>query len=171
MSKLIKPELVRAQSILWHPVATVRKYDEKGRLYETISCEGNELTTAGLNRVANVLVDGGNQALTETACRLGVGNDDTPFDPSDTDLGTSERYATMESGYPTVNGDEITFQSVFEDSEANFAWECWGIDVDTTPPASDGDTAISLFNRKVFSFGIKSGGTWTLTVVVGLSST
>lgn len=171
MIKLIKPQPIRRQSILWHPVATVRKYDNNGRLYETISCEGNELTTVGLNRVADVLTNGGDEPLTNTSCRLGVGNDDSTFSPSDSSLGTSERYAVMEATYPSVSGSEITFQSIFEDAEANFAWECWGIDVDDTPPASDGNTALSLFNRKVFSFGIKSGGTWTLTVVVGLSST
>lgn len=166
-------KLVRRQTILWHPVATVRKYDIFGDLYETISCEGNELTTIGLNRVADVLVTGSGGSfdpLTNTTCRLGVGDDDTAFDPGDTSLGSSERYATMEATYPQVSGDEITFQSIFGDTEANFAWECWGIDVDDSPPASDGNTALSLFNRKVFSFGIKSGGTWTLTVVVGMSS-
>lgn len=165
--------LITKQSILWHPVATVCKYDDNGNLYETISCEGNELTTAGLERVADVLVNGSSgslKPLTTTAVRLGVGNSSTAFDPSDTDLGSSQRYATMESGYPSVDGDEITFQSVFGSNEANFAWECWGIDVDDTPPAADGNIPLSLFNRKVFSFGIKSGGTWTLTVVVGMSS-
>lgn len=168
MFKPILPTLLR-QGILWRPVATVRKYDTSGRLYETVSCEGNELTTVGLNRVADVLI-GSSQALTNTATRLGVGDDDTAFDPSDSGLGTNERYAVMEATYPSVDTDEITFQAVFEDAEANFAWECWGIDVDDSPPAADGDTALSLFNRKVFNFGIKSGGTWTLTVVVGLTS-
>lgn len=167
-------QLITLGNLLWRPVATVRKYDNTGRLYDTISCVGNEITAAGLERVADLLVGGGTYAaLTATTVRLGVGDDANAFDPGDTDLstGSNQRYATMEAGYPSVDGDEITFQSIFEDSEANFAWNCWGLDVDDTPTASDGNTALSLFNRKVFSFGIKSGGTWTLTVVVGMSAT
>jgi hypothetical protein len=70
----------------------------------------------------------------------------------------------MDSGFPTVAANVLTFRSTFSGSEANFAWQEWGI-----ANAASGGT---LINRLVENNGTKlSGQTWifetTLTINIG----
>src|SRR3954471_16683 len=98
-----------ADSIRWQPLVTVEKYDDEqtawvaDRLgiarplgahfdltrvtpYEVVEAPGNLLTTAGLQRLTNLLIGAGGQALTNTASRLGVGNSPTAAAVGQTDL-------------------------------------------------------------------------------------
>ncbi len=135
----------------------------------------NLLTTAGLNRITNLLIGGGAQALTNTSARLGVGNDTTAAAIGQTDLqaaaGSSNRqFKVMDATYPQQSNGVLTVKSTFGSSEANFAWQEWCIDIGA-PTVADGTTVNALMlNRKVASLGTKaSGASWAFTATVTLS--
>lgn len=153
---------------IWRPVATVRKYDKDGNLYETISSEGNLLTDNGISRISDLLVGNSSSPLDLDHARLGVGDSSTPSSPSDSSLGTNEYYGVLDDE-PTIEGSTINWRTEFGDSDANFEWACWGIDVDDNGSVSASDTPAELFNRKVFNFGTKSGGTWSLSVTISIA--
>lgn len=180
---------MKSEGLKWFPVARVEKYgqgtvdfvrnlighepdaDTLARLckpYEVIEAEGNLLTTVGLNRLTNLLIGGGAQALTSTAVRLGVGDDTTAAAVTDSDLSTTtnQYYRVMDATYPQQANDVVTFKATYSTGDANFAWNCWGIDVGTPTVSSSGTVNALLFNRKVASLGTKSSGTWTLTVTI-----
>lgn len=160
-------------TIKWmKPVATVRKYDDDGNLLEEITSEGNLLLTAGLDKLMKRWsLTSGYAALNEAAIRLGVGDDNTTEALTDVDLSTTtNQYYKALSGAPSQVNGSITYVASFGASDANFAWNCWGIDYLPAggSPASS-STPNGLINRKVASFGTKSGGTWTFTVTITLA--
>jgi len=70
----------------------------------------------------------------------------------------------MDASYPTTEANILTFKSTYGPSEANFAWNEWGVF-----NAASGGT---MLNRVVEYNGTKlSGQTWvfqvTLTVSIG----
>lgn len=179
--------------IRWRPAALVQKFDrdqvawvtgKTGLLepdvdtllrhvqpYEELQVEGNLLTTAGLNRLTSLLIGAGGQAFDATHARLGVGDDTTAAAVGDLDLstGTNQFYRLPDATYPTQSNGVVTFKASFADAEANFAWQCWGIDVSTSA-ASNGSTAnVPLLNRKVQSMGTKTSGVWALTATITFS--
>lgn len=139
--------------------------------YEVIEVEGNLLTTVGLNRLTNLLIGAGAQALTATAVRLGVGDDATAAAVTDNDLSTTtnQYYRVMDSTYPLQANDVVTFKATYSTGDANFTWNCWGIDVGTPTVTSSGTVSALLFNRKVASLGTKSSGSWSLTTTITFS--
>lgn len=184
----------RNEGIRWTPVAVVEKWDQDQtdwvraktglrnpetaafkvlnmQPYEVREVRGNLLTTSGLNRLTSLLIGAGGQALTATAVRLGVGDDSTAAAVGDSDLstGANQYYMIMDSTYPQQSNGVTTFKATFADAVANFAWNCWGIDVGTPTVSSSGSVNALLLNRKVSSLGTKSTGTWTLTVTITFS--
>lgn len=178
-----------SDNFLWSPSATLRKFtnhdaafarfilghhpsgDELIREcvpYETIHVEGNLLTTAGLTLITGLMIGNVFNTLDATRVRLGVGSSSTAATTADASLGASQQYDVMDAPYPTASAGVLTFQSSFQNSEANFAWQCWGLDAGTAPVAS-GTTPATLVNRKVTSLGTKSSGIWVLTVTVTLT--
>jgi hypothetical protein len=139
--------------------------------YEVLEVSGNLLTTVGLNRLTSLLIGAGGQALTATSCRLGVGDDSTAAAVGDTDLstGANQYYRIMDSTFPTQANGVTTFKSTFGTGDANFAWNCWGLDVGTPTVTSSGTVSGTLFNRKVASLGTKSSTAWVLTTTVTFS--
>jgi hypothetical protein len=102
-------------------------------------------------------------SFNSTNARIGVGDGTTAFSASQTDLqGTNKVRKAMDSGYPTRSGTTMTFQSTFSGSEANFAWNEWGV--------FNAATGGVMLNRKVESLGTKaSGSTWVLQVQITLT--
>lgn len=163
---------IDGEFIKWHPKAVVRKFDDYGNFIEEISTEGNLLLTAGLDLITKRMVIGTGYALMDnTSVRLGVGNDSATAVITDNDLSTttSQLYRPLD-GAPTQLNGAMTFIATFGVGDANFAWNCWGIDYKATAgsPAASA-TPNGLLNRKVFSFGTKSGGSWQLTVTLTLA--
>ena len=76
---------------------------------------------------------------------------------------TNKASAKMESGYPTVDGRQMTFRASFGDSEANFQWN------EVSVANGIGVGAVAM-NRKVASLGTKTTGTWSVEVKVSLIS-
>lgn len=90
---------------------------------------------------------------------IGVGDSSTAFAATQTDLqaSTNKLRKGMDAGYPQRSGNVLTFRATFGTSEANFAWQEWGVF-----NASSGGT---MMNRKVESLGTKtSAQSWQFTV-------
>lgn len=177
-------------SLLWVPRARVEKYDwDQARYvecvtereangdtlrtlcnpYEVVESEGNLLTTAGLTRLTGLVIGTLSTPLDATRVRLGAGDSATAATTADASLGANQYFAVMDAPYPTASAGVLTFQSTFGATVANYAWQCWGLDVGTATVAS-GATAATLVNRKVASNGTKaSGNIWVLNVTVTLS--
>lgn len=142
---------------------------------ETLDLPGNLLTTAGLNRLTSLLIGGGGQALTNTACRIGTGNSTTAAAVGQTDLqaaaGSGNRwFQPMDATYPQQSNGVATFKATFGGSDGNYVWAEWGIDIGA-PTVTAGNTVNALLlNRKVQAMGEKvSGSTWTVTATVTIS--
>lgn len=140
--------------------------------YEVIEQEGNCLLNTGIDEIWD-LVTGAqvqtNREFSEANAQIGVGDDATAADPTDTDLkgaedaGVHKCYKGMEAGFPTSATQKATFKASFGAADANFAWNEWVVkSVSGTP------TNICL-NRKVESLGTKSTGTWTLEIDITIS--
>lgn len=115
------------------------------------------LTTAGINFLSQAAIGQGT-VFSNANARLGVGNGTTAFAIAQTDLqGSSKLRKAMDSGYPTITAPKVTFKATYGQSEANFAWQEWGI----FNAASGG----VMLNRVVESNGTKqSNQTWILEV-------
>ena len=116
------------------------------------------LTNAGRNFIAQAIINDTPTFFTNANARIGVGDSTTAFAASQTDLqaATNKLRAAMETGFPTRTDNLLTFKSSFGSSDANYAWNEWGIFNDAS--------AGTMLNRKVEALGTKSGGTWILTV-------
>jgi hypothetical protein len=93
---------------------------------------------------------------------IGVGDDNTAEDPSQTGLlGSNTHYEQVESGYPSISGNQITNKIIVAPADAQFAWQEFVI-CDGTP----GNVA----NRVVIPVGTKGNVEWefdlTLTITV-----
>jgi hypothetical protein len=142
---------------------------------DVVDIPDNLLTTAGLQRITNLIIGAGGQALTQTATRLGVGNSSTAATVLQADLqaaaGAGNRLFKALDTAPTAVNGVMTFKTTFQGGDANFAWNEWALDVGT-PTVADGTTVGALMvNRRVpgTSMGTKTSGAWTLTVTITLS--
>jgi len=121
------------------------------------------LTNAYRDYVASDTVGDATPRFDSSNAYIGVGNGTAAFSPTQTDLqGTSKFRKAMDPGYPTVTGNVITFRATFNHSEANFAWNEWGV--------FNAATGGTMLNRKVASLGTKDNTqTWVLTVQITLN--
>lgn len=135
---------------------------ERFKPYEVIEGEGNCLLNTGIDEMWDLIVGDSANHFDNSNAQIGVGDDDTAADASQTDLQatTNKTYKGMESGYPASADQKATFKASFGDSEANYDWNEWVI--------KQSSSAVCL-NRKVESLGTKSSGTWTLEVSITLS--
>lgn len=116
------------------------------------------LTNAGRNHIATTLIGGAVTTFANANAHIGVGDSSTAFSAAHTDLqaSTNKLRKAMEASYPTQVTNVLTFRSTFGTSEANFAWEEWGI--------FNASSAGTMLCRKAESLGTKtSAGTWQVT--------
>lgn len=156
----------------WNVEATVRRWDrsedhDAGLTPDSQDTyKGNLLLNNGIARLGSLLVGAGGTAYNAANSRIGVGDSTTAASAAQTDLqGASKYFKLVDSaGWSAQTG---TWVATFGSSDANFAWEEWGID----NGSSSGSTVTTpLLNRKVTSMGTKaSGSTWTLTVTITVS--
>jgi len=151
-------------------VWTIHKYynddDYKAnRPYEVSTFEGNILLNEGIDELEKLACGLSATAYSNANARLGVGDSDTAENANQTGLqaATNKTWKGMDTGYPTVSSQVMTFKSTFGSGDANYAWKEF-----TVVNASD-DSGKNL-NRKVSNQGTKaSGQTWTLTLTITLS--
>ena len=92
---------------------------------------------------------------------IGVGDSTTAFAASQTDLqaATNKLRKAMDATYPSGGSNVITFRSTFGTSDANYAWQEWGV--------FNASSAGTMLSRKVESLGTKtSAQTWQFTATL-----
>lgn len=116
------------------------------------------LTNAGRDLIAAAITGNTFTVFNNANSRIGVGDGNTAFAATQTDLvGANKLRKAMEATYPTRAANVLTFRSLFPTSEANFAWNEWGV--------FNAATAGEMLNRKVETLGTKtSAQSWQLTV-------
>lgn len=168
------------EKLNWKAFWTIRRYDSKyfeerydglvlpkpQRKEDVSHIDHNILVNEGITLVLQLI--GGTAAPTQwdnANASLGVGNSATAEAATDTDLiGASKLFRTMETGYPSIAAQTITWRAIFEDGVAEFAWEEF-----TVVNGAD-DTAGTMLNRVTSAEGTKTAGqTWTLDLDVTLS--
>ena len=125
------------------------------------------LTNAGRDFLMEAAIDESTPTFFDNAnAYLGVGDDNTAFAVTQTNLqavaGSGNAFRKgMEATYPTRAANALTFRSLFGTSEANYAWEEWGI--------FNASALGTMLSRKVESLGTKtSAQSWQLTATFTL---
>lgn len=122
------------------------------------------LTNAGRDFIANAIINNGSPTFfTNAKAHLGVGDSNTAFAATQTDLvaTTNKLRKAMDATYPQITGNVITFKSTFGSSDANFTWAEWGV--------FNASSAGTMLSRKVEALGTKTTGTWVLTITETVS--
>lgn len=145
------------------PDITSEQFHEIFDPYEVIEGEGNILVNSGIQLLLDLLIGAGGTVFSNANAHIGVGDSTTAAAAGQTDLqaATNKLRKAMEATFPSRASQTLTFKSVFGTGDANFAWQEWAIFNDASAGA--------MLNRKVESFGTKSGGTWTFTVTITIS--
>ena len=130
--------------------------------YEVIHLLGNLLLNEGINYLW-YLVCGNDYyyALDHEHALIGVGTSVTGIVASQTGLqGASQLYKAVEESYPIFGTDQkAVFKAVFDEDEANFAWNEFAL--------SNGAIVV---NRRVDAQGTKPvGQVWSVTLEIGFS--
>lgn len=170
------------EKLLPHAKWTVEKFHGDSTapedLYEVIEGEYNLLTFIGASVLWEALIGNGvataGNALafySSSNAAIGVGDSTTAAATTQTVLqGTAnvtDRFrktatVTHTHGSTSTNAS-ITFVSTFATTEANFAWQEWGIFNSAT------DAIGTMLNRKVESLGTKTSvATWQITITLTL---
>ena len=126
--------------------------------------EGNCLLNAGINNMERLTCGSTGTAYSNALAYLGVGSVTIAATATQTDLqDTSAVWKIMESGFPPIASQKMSWKSSYGSGDANFAWQEFGVD------CSNG-TPVALLNRKVSDQGTKTvGQTWVLTLEITLS--
>lgn len=96
---------------------------------------------------------------------IGVGDSSTAYAAGQTDLvaATNKLRKAMDATYPTTVTNVLTFRSTFATTDANWAWNEWGV--------FNASSAGTMLNRKVESLGTKtSAQTWQFTVTLTVTT-
>ena len=107
------------------------------------------MTNAIRDYWAQVTIGESVTAFSNANAYIGVGDSATAFAATQTDLqaSTNKLRKAMEATYPQRSGNVLTFRSLFGTSDANWAWEEWGVF-----NASSGGV---MMQRKVESLGTR----------------
>lgn len=123
------------------------------------------LTTAGRNFIAAALMNSGPPTFFDNLnSYLGAGDSNTAFSAAQTDLQAASNKVrkAMQSTYPQLATNVLTFRSLFGTSDANFAWEEWAL--------FNASSSGTMLCRKVESLGTKtSAQSWQLTADITVS--
>lgn len=119
------------------------------------------LTTAGATEIAKCAIGDSPTLLNASNAYVGVGDSTTAFSAAQTDLQatTNKVRQGMDATYPIRSGAAVTFRATFATSQANFAWQEWGV----FNAASTG----VMWGRKQESLGSKTNTqAWQLTPTI-----
>jgi hypothetical protein len=147
----------------------IEKYDSEeahraGRPYAVEEFGGNLLLNEGITEMLTLLIGGTATPFNNANARIGVGDGTAAASPTQTGLqGTNKAWKNMDTGYPQVSGQTVTFKATFGTNEAAFAWK------EFTVVNAANDTGKNL-NRKVEDHGVKaSTDVWTVTLNITIS--
>lgn len=161
----------------WRCRTVVRKYANVAAYqaddhYDVVEVDGNLLMYGGASALWHRLTGGTSVTAFDNAnAHLGVGDSATAAAPEQTDLQatTNKLRKAMDATYPqhtdgtgSSTNATVTFRSTFGTSDANFAWNEWGI--------FNASSSGRMLNRKVQTLGTKTAGSvWQLTVTLSLA--
>lgn len=123
------------------------------------------VTDAGRNFMVQSSIAAASTPFSNANSFIGVGDSTTAFSASQTDLqaSTNKLRKAMDATYPSGASNVITFRSTFATTDANFAWQEWGV--------FNASSAGTMWSRKVESLGTKtSAQTWQFTVTLTFST-
>ena len=149
-------------SIGFKTFTTIRKANRRGELYEITGTNGNLALNEGITALLNLLIGSAETSFSNGNAYIGVGDSSTAASASQTGLQASSNklYKAMESSYPSISSQTVTWRAQFGPSEANFAWN------EFTVASGNSDSADNL-NRIVSAQGTKaSGQTWTTDIAI-----
>lgn len=119
------------------------------------------ITDAGRNHLVQAAIGAAVTAFNNANSYIGVGDSTTAYSAAQTDLvaSTNKLRKAMDATYPSGGSNVITFRSTFSTSDANFAWQEWGV--------FNASSSGTMLNRKVESLGTKtSAQTWQFTTTL-----
>lgn len=134
--------------------------------YETVTDGQNIVLNGGANEILKVISGTGGTAYNAANSKIYVGTSNTAENASQTGVqatGANRASASLDSGYPVVDGRTVTYRATFSDTAANFVWN------EVSITNGDGANAVAL-NRKVSPMGTKVGGVWTVQVTISVVS-
>lgn len=128
--------------------------------YDVSTFEDNMLLNEGITRLMNLLTGGGGTNYGAANAWIGVGTSSGSVSAVQTGLSGTAAYRPMESTYPQIANQTITWRSLFDGANGNFQWE------EFTVANGSGNSNENL-NRRVSDQGIKaSGTTWTIDLAI-----
>jgi hypothetical protein len=119
------------------------------------------LVDAGRNHMVNATFGVAVTAFNNANAYIGVGDSTTAHAVGQTDLqaATNKLRKAMDATYPSVATNVVTLRSTFATTDANYAWQEWGV--------FNASSAGTMLSRKVESLGTKtSAQTWQFTVTL-----
>jgi hypothetical protein len=159
--------LTKVQTIILHDQATlhakytIEDFDAKtGELIKQQEFHYNCLLNEGITALLNLLIGAAETAFNNSNANIGVGDSSTAEQASQTGLqaSTNKLYKAMDTNYPSVQNQTVTFRSTFLESEANFAWN------EITVASGTSDSADNL-NRKTQNMGTKTSAVQRVATV------
>ena len=155
----------------WDVTATVEKWDaEADHLAglpadDVVAVKDNLLLNDGINLLLDLLIGAGGTPYNAGNSYIGVGDstNSAAATQSALEASSNKSFKGMESSFPQVAGQTVTWKAVWASGDGNFAWNEWTIS------NSNSDSGTNL-NRKVAALGTKAAGSsWTLTVTITVS--
>jgi hypothetical protein len=159
------------EKINWKTIWQIEKYEndealKADRPYEVKELPGNLLLNEGITEMLNLLIGAAATNFNNTNARIGVGDSNTAAAATQTGLqaAMNKLYKAMDSGYPQVSNQTVTWRATFGAGEAAYAWNEFTI-------ANGADDAAKNLNRKVdTTIGTKgSSPTWVISLTVTIS--
>lgn len=123
------------------------------------------ITDAGRNAMVQAVLGNAGTPFNNANSYLGVGDATTAFAASQTDLqaATNKLRKAMDATYPQGAANVITFRSTFATTDANFAWNEWGV--------FNAASAGTMLSRKQEALGTKTNTqTWQFTVTLTVTT-
>lgn len=154
-----------------HKKWTIKKFAsqkdfDNSNPYSVSEVNRNVLLNEGINELWTILCSAGGTKFDNNNANIGVGDDNTAADATQTGLQavSNKAYKAMDDGYPTYGSDQkATFRATFESGDANYDWKEFTV-------ANGGDNTADNLNRLVSDQGTKvSGQVWQVTLEISLS--
>lgn len=123
------------------------------------------MTNAYRDFIAQQTIGEAVTAFSNANAHIGAGDSATAFAAAQTDLqaASNKLRKAMEATYPQRSANVLTFRALFGTSEANFAWQEWGV--------FNAASAGTMLNRKVESLGTKtSAQSWQITATITVNT-
>lgn len=123
------------------------------------------ITDAGRNFMCQSTIAPAPTPFSNANARIGVGDSTAAYAANQTDLQatTNKLRKAMDATFPSGASNVLTFQSTFATTDANWAWQEWGV--------FNASSSGTMLNRKVESLGTKpSSQTWVFNVVLTVTT-